>query len=333
MTDQRERGPDPIARWLGDDQPKPEPGRFRYEDSAEFLAELNSLITETGEFEYDGVYSQRYAAREVSQVSLRDVDGNVVATGVQDETGQFYGTTLPTLRGSSRWRYVANCSCRRCELRRGNRPPRQVNPEWRQAAESYAPSVQPPRQPPRLRSWTDVREDVRTIRETLRVSTNEGWDADRHEYNALLRAVRGRDDETQVRRLTEYYRMWYGVTENEPNCDCTSCGLVTVRAELVPIRSGTNCEVTHWRGMNRIIRRRVLRELNLPDDWQPTYLRLLRDMVVRIDVTITPAMENIITGARRVREAITELSDVVRDDPFAHDRWADDGGTIGMVDY
>jgi hypothetical protein len=54
------RGPDPIARWLGDDQRKPPPGRFRYEDSEEFLRELDDVISPTFAFEYDGRYAQSY---------------------------------------------------------------------------------------------------------------------------------------------------------------------------------------------------------------------------------------------------------------------------------
>jgi hypothetical protein len=312
----RERGPDPIARWLGDDRPKPEPGEFRYQDSAEFLTELDALFTETGEFEYDGTYSQRYAPDVGPTVWLRDVDGDVVAAGVQDETGQFYGTTVSPRSSSPRWRYLENCSCRWCELHRGNRPTHQANPEWQRAAESYTPTPQPSRQPPRLRNWTD-----------------EGWDADRHEYDALRRALRGREPEVQVRQLSEYYRTWYGVPDVEPDCDCTWCGPIGVGTEHTLIRSESLCDVSYWLGMQRIIYRRVLRELDLPDDWEPSSVRLLREAFARLNVTIVPMMREFATGVRRVRAALTELSDAVRDDPLAYDRWADDGGTIGMTDY
>jgi hypothetical protein len=126
VTDEREpRGPDPVARWLGDDRAKPPPGRFRFEDSEQFLRELDEVISPTYVLEYDGRYNRRYAPTEEAEA------------------------------GGESWSYIEHCSCDRCAAVRRLRnptPPHPYQDEWDRARADYTPQPVAPCRLPRARS-------------------------------------------------------------------------------------------------------------------------------------------------------------------------------------
>jgi hypothetical protein len=60
-----ERGPDPIARWLGDDNTPPERGAYRHVRSEAFLRELDAVISfNPDENNYRGAYAVSSGAYE-----------------------------------------------------------------------------------------------------------------------------------------------------------------------------------------------------------------------------------------------------------------------------
>lgn len=169
-SERESRGPDPIARWLGDDSPPPRrAGSSVYRAAGLFLAESLEVLSPLGAFEYDGRYARHYEVTDVEDTEAPDVP--------RDEP---FRTSLVT--GSSSWSYSPNCYCSSCEAHRRLRNPTSAGyrDEWARAVADYATVAHPTfRPPPRLREYVETRlvsssptlfdrDDVQSVVTTLR---------------------------------------------------------------------------------------------------------------------------------------------------------------------
>jgi hypothetical protein len=357
-SDREPRGPDPISRWLGDNSPPPGSGspRRAYDDAGDFVARLDADASLWAEvtppsyvFEYDG----RYATQTGDEWTYTPHCGCDRCSAYR----QLHENPTQWSQYVDEWRRAAD------DYQPTTRPRRRA-PRLRSFYERVRREVRQPTPEPNV-GWQLLDADVvyvRTYAEAdaafaaeylvsgLRSNSNE---IDEHGLPTPERLRRvaewlRRPDDTDNRWLMRLWRYvaatWRVRDEDAPDCDCARCeppDIVNEQFNQPWSRHLENCRRAPWEARYRELRSRTFDAIRPPlagtvELRVENNFDLLAEQAQQISVSLRDLgaeVSFITTVSEPVRRLLLGDLPLSLGPDVELDRWADDGGRIGPVDY